>query len=80
MLNVKFVIHEGDVVETPTEESEWKLADKVFRSLDEANLPYTISVGNHDMADAPNNQYHYLKWERCGFLFSHWGLGSRRTP
>ncbi|MCB1096556.1 MAG: metallophosphoesterase [Verrucomicrobiae bacterium] len=48
VLNLKFVIHEGDVVETASAEDEWQLADKVFRTLD-GKVPYTISVGNHDM-------------------------------
>ncbi|MGK0187362.1 MAG: hypothetical protein ACI9R3_003149 [Verrucomicrobiales bacterium] len=47
-LNLKFVIHEGDVVETPDDETQWKLADEVFKTLD-GKVPYTISVGNHDM-------------------------------
>jgi hypothetical protein len=48
VMNLQFVIHEGDVVETASTEDEWRLADKVFKTLD-GKVPYTICVGNHDM-------------------------------
>lgn len=60
-LNLKFVIHEGDVVETPDAEDQWKLADKVFAALD-GKVPYTISVGNHDMDVGKRDKSHFNRY------------------
>lgn len=46
-LNVKYVIHVGDVVEEGTEE-EWRMADAAFSLLD-GIVPYTVVPGNHDL-------------------------------
>lgn len=42
-----FVIHEGDITQNNSDR-EWRLAKKGFNIL-EANVPYTFSLGNHDM-------------------------------
>jgi hypothetical protein len=78
-LNLKFVIHEGDVVETPTDESQWKLADEAFHSLDEGKLPYTISVGNHDMDVAKRDKTLFNRYFPPGRFESHEGYGGHMT-
>jgi hypothetical protein len=45
-----FVIHEGDITQNNTEK-EWRLAKEGFDML-EAKVPYTFSLGNHDMGSA----------------------------
>jgi hypothetical protein len=45
-LNVKYVIHVGDVVEEG-EEAEWVVADEAFAMLDGV-VPYMVVPGNHD--------------------------------
>lgn len=47
-LNVKFVIHVGDVVEEG-EDYEWVVADESFAMLDGV-VPYLVVPGNHDYA------------------------------
>lgn len=46
-LNVQYVVHLGDVVETGAE-AEWVLADELFSLLDGV-VPYTVVPGNHDL-------------------------------
>ena len=46
--NIKFVIHLGDIVQTPTQTAEWENADRAMRLLDGV-VPYSVAPGNHDM-------------------------------
>ena len=46
--NIKFVIHLGDIVQTPTNKPEWENADRAMRLLDGV-VPYSVAPGNHDM-------------------------------
>jgi hypothetical protein len=46
-LNIKFVIHEGDITDNNSPE-QWKLARKYMGILD-GNVPYAVCVGNHDI-------------------------------
>jgi hypothetical protein len=48
-LKLAFVLHLGDIVETPTLPAEWTRADNTMRTLDTAKIPYAISAGNHDI-------------------------------
>lgn len=48
VLNCKFVIHEGDIVQNPAKLEEWVIADAAFKNLD-GILPYCFTLGNHDM-------------------------------
>ena len=45
-LNIKYVVHEGDITNNSTEQ-EWGAADHMFRQLD-GNVPYALALGNHD--------------------------------
>lgn len=49
-LQVKFVIHVGDIVEE-NEDAEWKVADEAFGLL-EGVVPYLAVPGNHDYSRA----------------------------
>lgn len=46
-LNIKFVIHQGDIVEDANNDSQWKRANKSMSVLD-GKVPYGILPGNHD--------------------------------
>ena len=48
VLNLKLVIHEGDIVQNPGKPEEWAIADRAFKNLDGV-VPYIFSLGNHDM-------------------------------
>jgi hypothetical protein len=47
-LNIKAVLHSGDVINTVTNASEWTSASAAVSILDAANIPYLIGLGNHD--------------------------------
>jgi hypothetical protein len=49
---IAFVLHEGDIVETPGYEPEWALADRAFKMLD-GLVPYFLAAGNHDIIWPP---------------------------
>ncbi len=58
-LNIRFVIHVGDIVENPGVEGEWKAADRAHRVLD-GKVPYSVLPGNHD--GAPDSLGLYNKY------------------
>ena len=47
-LDIRFVLHEGDVVENPLSATEWERAKSNMDILDLV-VPYVLAVGNHDM-------------------------------
>jgi len=54
---IAFVLHEGDIVDSPLDQGQWTAARASMAALDE-KLPYVLTVGNHDLAlaaraDAP---------------------------
>lgn len=50
--NIRFVLHEGDVVDTgATHVAEWEAAKAAIDLLDEAGIPTLIAIGNHDYDD-----------------------------
>lgn len=51
-LNIKFVLHEGDIVNLPAPgDRQWNNASRAMRILDDAGIPYALAVGNHDYQD-----------------------------
>jgi hypothetical protein len=44
---IQCVIHLGDITERNTA-AEWEMADRGYRLLDQAKVPYTVLPGNHD--------------------------------
>jgi hypothetical protein len=45
---IAFVLHEGDIVNTPKEKTEWAMARASMGWLD-GIVPYVLAVGNHDL-------------------------------
>ena len=48
--NIVMVAHAGDIVQNPKEVSEWDVADKAFKTIDQ-EVPYILCLGNHDITD-----------------------------
>ena len=46
-LNIRFVVHEGDITQTDDPE-EWAIARNAMATLD-GHVPYCLCLGNHDM-------------------------------
>lgn len=47
-LNIKFIIHEGDIVDKWDSEMQWQRANKSMSVLDNNDIPYSVVPGNHD--------------------------------
>lgn len=47
--NIQYVIHTGDIVNRAEKNEQWLVADSVFAKLDQANIPYGVLAGNHDL-------------------------------
>ncbi|WP_409344764.1 lamin tail domain-containing protein [Paenibacillus sp. MBLB4367] len=48
-LKIKYVFHTGDIVDKSYQEYQWVNADGDMKVLDEANIPYGVLAGNHDV-------------------------------
>lgn len=48
-LNLKYVIHTGDVVDKSYQEYQWEEADMNMKVLENAGIPYGVLAGNHDV-------------------------------
>lgn len=46
--NIAFMLHVGDIVETPVSQPEWQTANRLLAMLDGA-IPYALAAGNHDL-------------------------------
>lgn len=46
------IIHVGDLTQD-NHPTEWMLLSKYFAEIEKAGLPYTFSLGNHDLGSAP---------------------------
>lgn len=48
-MNIPIVLHVGDIVDYHND-VHWKTASDLFTILDEAKMPYALTLGNHDTA------------------------------
>lgn len=48
--NIAYVLHEGDIVNW-NKPHEWRRARAAMQLLDDARIPYALTVGNHDMSE-----------------------------
>ncbi|SDE20212.1 Fibronectin type III domain-containing protein [Paenibacillus sp. UNCCL117] len=48
-MNVKYVIHTGDLVNEPKAAYQWNVADDYMQLLEDADIPYGVLAGNHDV-------------------------------
>ncbi|PKO13234.1 MAG: hypothetical protein CVU39_20260 [Chloroflexi bacterium HGW-Chloroflexi-10] len=56
-LNIEFVTHLGDLVNTASSTTEYDRADTSMDILDTANVPYSVGPGNHDTPTTLYNTY-----------------------
>jgi predicted MPP superfamily phosphohydrolase len=55
-LNIQYVVHLGDITNN-NKENAWEVADKSFKILEEAGIPYSIVYGDNDMKNPDKNYY-----------------------
>ncbi len=51
-LRIPFTAHLGDIVDRAGTQREWEAADRAMKVLDDADLPYSILPGNHDVTNS----------------------------
>lgn len=82
-LNIQFVVHVGDVVNTASEDVQWISADVAHSILDDAGIPNLLVPGNHDyedlfVRDSTNFEtyFNYSRYEDEDWYGGHWGEDS----
>lgn len=48
-MNIKYVVHTGDIVNVTGLEYQWERADRFMNVLEQAQIPYGVLAGNHDV-------------------------------
>ncbi|ROO86149.1 3',5'-cyclic AMP phosphodiesterase CpdA [Actinocorallia herbida] len=58
--NIGYGVHTGDIVNDADAAEHWARASQIMRTWDEADLPYGIVPGNHDLSDGRYDAYRAL--------------------
>lgn len=67
-LNLKYVIHTGDIVASAAKEEEWKVATDAMSAI--AHIPAGVCAGNHDVRGSKVNYEYYYEYfgeEDCSY-------------
>ena len=48
---VRFAVHEGDLVNEESSEAQWDRVDEAMEILDNSNVPYSVLPGDHDLKE-----------------------------
>ena len=54
--DMRFVLHEGDIVHHAAVEQQWEVAQRGMRVLNRAGVPYSLTTGNHDLFQDPSGK------------------------
>ena len=68
-LDVRFLVHVGDVVEWPSRRRDWQRARDAMALLD-GRVPYAIALGNHDMDAWARGTYAGIAADRSAASFN----------
>ncbi|UOQ46681.1 lamin tail domain-containing protein [Gracilibacillus caseinilyticus] len=61
-MKIEYVFHSGDLVDEADKEEQWLNADGSMRKLDDANIPYGVLAGNHDVLQKTEDYTEYYKY------------------
>ena len=61
-LKIKYVFHTGDLVEESFKDDQWKHADQYMKTLENANVPYGVLAGNHDVDHKTSDYTQFYKY------------------
>ena len=62
----EYAFHTGDLVQNVLQEEEWAIADENLGRMDEANIPYGVIAGNHDLILNPGDPDYSYYWKYFG--------------
>lgn len=60
-MNLKYVFHTGDLVDEADQPVQWERADTFMKTLDNADIPYGVLAGNHDVGHKTGDYVEYSK-------------------
>ncbi|GIN71794.1 hypothetical protein J14TS2_22690 [Bacillus sp. J14TS2] len=77
-LNIEYVFHTGDIVNTYNQMYQWEFADQYMKILEDADVPYGVLAGNHDIQLRPEIDYtnYYAYFGEDRFLHQPYYGGS----
>ncbi|MGM0793254.1 MAG: S-layer homology domain-containing protein [Bacillota bacterium] len=58
----QYAIHTGDLVNVADDENQWRIVDENLKKLEEANVPYGVLAGNHDVIVDGIDYSYYKKY------------------
>ncbi|WP_158289388.1 FIMAH domain-containing protein [Paenibacillus flagellatus] len=61
-MNIRYVVHTGDLVNEPTADYQWERADRYMNVLDAAGIPYGVLAGNHDVGTTNSDYATYSRY------------------
>ncbi|MGN8645551.1 lamin tail domain-containing protein [Gracilibacillus sp. HCP3S3_G5_1] len=61
-MKIEYVFHSGDLVDEADQEYQWLHADEYMRKLDDAEVPYGVLAGNHDVLQKTEDYTEYYKY------------------
>nr|WP_244962876.1 metallophosphoesterase [Cryobacterium roopkundense] len=57
--NLQYLFHTGDIVDNNLDENQWTNANAAYSMLDDAQLPYGVLAGNHDVGQKDDDYTAY---------------------
>ncbi|WP_051287528.1 S-layer homology domain-containing protein [Paenibacillus taiwanensis] len=60
--NIRYVFHTGDVVDEMDKVEQWERADTYMKVLEQAQVPYGVLAGNHDVNHKDENYTDFSKY------------------
>ncbi|MGN0449383.1 MAG: lamin tail domain-containing protein [Ruminococcus sp.] len=61
-MNIQYLFHNGDIIDDFDQLYEWENADAAYKKLDDANFPYGVLAGNHDVSHKDENYSNYCTY------------------
>ncbi len=61
-MKIKYVFHTGDIIDKQSTKNQWVNADAAMKTLDDANVPYGVLAGNHDVNHIDFNYNTFYKY------------------
>ena len=62
----EYAFHTGDLVQVADAEEQWAVADENLTRMDEANIPYGVLAGNHDVIQSGDSYDYSNYWKYVG--------------
>ncbi|MDO5111645.1 MAG: metallophosphoesterase [Clostridia bacterium] len=73
-LNLRYIVHTGDLVHNDNRQKEWEVADGAQRIID--HIPNGVCAGNHDLDDGVPSEYYQQYFGQARYEHKPWYGGS----